>query len=138
MTTKIRISPRIAVIASALSSELGRVEVLSPQPSLVEAALKLASVGQLQHLSTETVRGARSQYAASTFALTDTHDQVLFREQHTLYLDLQVAYRLLARALQKEQPKAEATHRKVIARLHAEQEALNAADKARRAPSRAA
>jgi len=130
MTTKIRISPRIAVIAAALSSRLGRVEVLSPRPSLVEAAMKLASIGQLQRLSTDTVRGARSQYAATTFALTDTHDQVTFREQHALHLDLRAAYCVQA-CTKSEAVLAKA--RRTIARLHAEQDAINAANAAREA-----
>jgi len=133
MTTKIRISPRIAVIAAALSSQLLQTQVWDNEPAKADAARKLASIGQIKALRNEIISTKRTHTHGVTYALTDTHDQVTFREQHALHLDLQVAYRLLARSLQKEQPKAEAAHRRTIARLHAEQDAINAANAAREA-----
>lgn len=130
MTTKIRISPRIAVIAAALSSQLGQVTVYDNEPAKWDAARKLASIGQIEARRAETIRTKHTHTHGVTYALTDTHDQVLFREQHALYLDLQVAYRV--QAVTKSGVVLAKT-RRTIARLHAEQEALNAADEARRA-----
>jgi hypothetical protein len=124
MTTKIRVSPRIAVIASALSSQLGQVTVYDNEPAKADAARKLASIGQIEALRNETISTKRTHTHGVTYALTDTRDQVLFREQVALHMDLHVAYRVQA-VTKSEVVLAKA--RRTIARLHAEQEALNAA-----------
>ena len=131
MTTKNRISPRIAVIASALSSELGRVTVWDNEPATAKVARQLASVGQLRALRTTIIRNSKGGITHGVvYTLEDTHDQVTFRERHALHLHLQVAYRMLAGAQQRNQQVAETRHRRTIARLHAEQDAINFANAA--------
>jgi hypothetical protein len=125
MTTKIRISPRIAVIAAALSSQLLQTQVWDNEPAKADAARKLASIGQIKALRNETISTKRTHAHGVTYALTDTRDQVTFREQHALHLDLRAAYCVQA-CTKSEAVLAKA--RRTIARLHAEQEAINAAN----------
>jgi hypothetical protein len=121
---QIRINPRIAVIGrpvEPVAPDTG----LGQRPAKADAARKLASIGQIKALRTETISTKRTHAHGVTYALTDTRDQVTFREQHALHLDLRAAYCVQA-CTKSEAVLAKA--RRTIARLHAEQEAINAAN----------